>query len=89
MNIVAPGYYFLAADKNTSVGRVIDVLIPKDSPSTIENQSEAIIDKKRSGKWIIAQVRHKFDADENYVVSCNLRRMSGPDPLKATETKPL
>jgi hypothetical protein len=86
-NVTIPGWHMLAYEENTSIGRIIDINIPKPSPSTVRNNAEAILDQKYSGKFLITNVRHKFsfyEPAENYVAALTLKRTSNLDNSTVT-----
>lgn len=88
INIIVPGWYMLSQASNTSIGTVIELIVPKDQPSIGDTSSEALVDKKKSGKWLIAKTRHKFNVTGSYVVAATLRRMASEDTLTDQESRP-
>ena len=53
-----PGYNFFGRDL---IGQnQIDVYVPKDLPIDFDTSEDFIMDKKRSGKYIMTNVRHMF-----------------------------
>ena len=74
-NIVINGYHMLAYDTNTSIGRVIDINIPKPSPLVTSSEASDVADEKYSGKFLVTNVRHKFNIPQNnYVAALTCKR---------------
>ena len=84
--IIIPGWHMLKDEANTSIGRVIQVEIPKTRPQTTPNDADLVIDNKYSGKFLISSVRHKFRIipDQSYVASIKIKRASSADDTSTT-----
>jgi hypothetical protein len=87
--IIVPGWHMLSTEKNTSIGRVISINIPKTDPIMVGSSIQDVIDRKYSGKFLIANVCHKFTFnDENnreiYIATLRLKRTSSLDDSSIT-----
>lgn len=80
-DIEIDGYHMLAHEEQSSVGTVIDVLVPKDQPSVRSTDEDRTVDKKRSGFFLITNVRHRFTVDGDYKASLSLARLGSPDNI--------
>jgi hypothetical protein len=73
INIRVPGIMYMVG-ANASIGRQIDFIYPANNTNMISQSSasdEDIIDKKRSGTYIIYTARHHFnDTQHNVDMSC-------------------
>ena len=73
INIRVPGIMYMVG-ANASIGRQIDFIYPANNTNMISQSSasdEDIIDKKRSGTYIIYTTRHHFnDTQHNVDMSC-------------------
>lgn len=88
MDIVIPGHNMFNSNNEKSVGRVINIEVPKDQPSHKDTDRDAIVDKRRSGRWLIARARHKFTADGICRSALTLWRPATEDPLNGKEIRP-
>jgi hypothetical protein len=88
MTAVIPGYHMLSRKEKTSVGCVIDIQVPKDQPAYKEKDPDKLIDKKRSGKFIITSCRHKFALEGLYHAAIELQRIGTEDPITDSEQRP-
>ena len=88
MEVAIPGYHMMSSLENTSVGRVISLLVPKDQAAYQEDREEVLVDKKRSGKFLTTSVRHKIGLEDGYVAILELQRISSEDPLTDSEERP-
>jgi hypothetical protein len=83
--VVINGWHMFSQDKNTSIGRVIDINIPITSPQTTTVSVDDVLDKKYSGKFLVTSVRHKFSVHtNNYVCSLGLKRTSNQGEFDGT-----
>ena len=73
INIRVPGIMYMVG-ANASIGRQIDFIYPANNTNIIGQSSasdEDVIDKKRSGTYIIYTARHHFnDTQHNVDMSC-------------------
>ena len=73
INIRVPGIMYMVG-ANASIGRQIDFIYPANNTNMISQSSasdEDVIDKKRSGTYIIYTARHHFnDTQHNVDMSC-------------------
>ena len=73
INIRVPGIMYMTGT-NASIGRQIDFIYPANNTNMISQSSasdEDVIDKKRSGTYIIYTARHHFnDTQHNVDMSC-------------------
>lgn len=89
ISIIIPGWHMLSQESVTSIGRVIDIHIPKDQPLLHTSSVEQILDKKRSGRWLISRSRHTFSVDGTYTCALSLQRTASEDRLMNEEVPPL
>lgn len=76
-----PGFAFLGKDL---IGKQqIDVFLPKDLPIEEDYTREEIKDKKRSGKYIITNIRNMFKNSQHYVTITGIKLDN--DPALAAE----
>jgi hypothetical protein len=88
MTVVVPGFHMMRSAENLAVGNIVGTVVNKDQPAHQERSSEALIDKRRSGNWIIGEARHRFNMASKYVVACTLWRATSEDTLTASEQGP-
>ena len=73
INIRVPGIMYMVG-ANASIGRQIDFIYPANNTNMISQSSasdEDVIDKKRSGTYVIYTARHHFvDTQHNVDMSC-------------------
>ena len=73
INIRVPGIMYMVG-ANASIGRQIDFIYPANNTNVISQSSasdEDVIDKKRSGTYVIYTARHHFvDTQHNVDMSC-------------------
>jgi len=82
MNITIPGHSMLHTSKNTSVGTLIDITIPRDAPLTRHEDERLVIDSKRSGTYLVTACRHKFDGEGQYYAALQVKRTDTRDNLE-------
>lgn len=80
-DITIPGFHMLGHEQHTSVGTLIEIKIPKDQPAMNENSEDVTVDKKRSGLFLITDVRHTFTIDGEYRASLSVARIATPDNI--------
>lgn len=78
--ITLDGRHFLQYDFNSSIGVIINVYVPKDTPSYDGMNSEDMMkDKKRSGEFLITNMRHTFTIDSDHIAVASIARLAQPD----------
>lgn len=80
-DITIPGFHMLGHEGHTTIGTLIDIKVAKDQPATIDSSEDIILDKKRSGLFLITDVRHTFTIDAGYKASLSVARIATPDPI--------
>ena len=75
-----PGYFFLKHN-DTVIGEQIDVQIPKDMPTEGDDTEANTIDYKKSGRYIVYNMRHRFSVEE-YSVSCTCVKLHNMNMLE-------
>lgn len=78
--IETPGRFFMKYNQ-TIIGKTIDIEIPKDQPFEHFDPLNTPIDQKRSGRYIIYNVRHKYGV-EQYATTLTLAKIHNLDGLK-------
>ena len=79
-SIMVDGYHFGATDNDRGVGTTINVRIPKDQPVYTDEANS--LDLKRSGKFLIMNVRHIMNNTNNqYSVVLEIGRPDTPDDI--------
>lgn len=79
-SIMVDGYHFGATDNDRGVGTTINVRIPKDQPVYTDEANS--LDLKRSGKFLIMNVRHVMNNTNNqYSVVLEIGRPDTPDDI--------
>ena len=68
MSITVAGMPYLLDDENRSIGRNFDFLYTANNSHNPES-SDDLLDKKRSGKFLIYNARHVFDENEQHRTS--------------------
>lgn len=87
LEIICPGYNFMAGEENTSIGRLMYIQVAKNQPVHSSASTEVLMDKKRSGAFLITRATHSFKVNDGqagasgYVVALGLERTSGIDPM--------
>lgn len=66
-----PGYEFFG--KDLMGANLIDVYVPKDLPIEFEASADFIKDKKRSGKYLMTNIRHMFKNSQYSVTVAGLK----------------
>ena len=79
MTVQLPGYQFF---ENEAIGKVINLEIPKDIPIMDEAATgEDVIDKKRSGRYLVYGTRHLFKNGQ-YSANLNVTKLDNKDSIK-------
>ena len=72
-----PGYTLLDSDANTSIGRVISVIMTSNLPAVSDTPSEEIMDDKRGSVgalFLVRKCRHSFDVKNQYKATLEISR---------------
>lgn len=88
MDVVIASHNMFNSNSEKSVGRVINIEVPKDQPIYQDTDKDAILDKRRSGRWLIARARHKFTAEGTFKSALTLWRPATEDALDGKEIRP-
>jgi len=75
-----PGYFFLKHN-DTVIGEQIDIEIPRDMPQEGDGNENDVIDYKKSGRYIVYNMRHRFSVEE-YSVSCTCTKIHNMNQLE-------
>lgn len=80
LDIVVLGYFFGEGYNDRTIGTVINIFVPKDQPGY--SSGGDVVDKKRSGKFLITHARHTLSIVNNeYRVALSLARVGTPDNI--------
>lgn len=75
--ITIPGLTMLEQDSNTSIGKVINILMTSNLPLISDTPTEDVLDSKRGSLgslFLITRCRHRFGVDNQYVASLEITR---------------
>ena len=77
-HVVMPGYVFLEKKENSSIGRIIRLVVPGNLTFISDTSPQEAFDEKRgsiSERFLVTQVRHHFrNLDSQYYVSLEISR---------------
>jgi len=76
-SIQIPGASLLETNNNTSIGRVVSVIMTSNLPAISDTPSEEVVDEKRGSVgalFLVTKCHHRFGLDNQYIASMEISR---------------
>lgn len=75
-SITMPGHMFFNKAENTSIGRMMDIIVPADLPLVQKTDEEEMKQpKKSSARFLSMKARHRFSLNNQYYVSLEVAKL--------------